>query len=38
VQEALAEAPELASTTSDDGFTALHLVAFFSGDAATAAL
>lgn len=32
------EAPELVSATTDDGFTALHLAAFFSGDAHCAAL
>jgi uncharacterized protein len=32
----LREKPELARTTSTDGFTALHLAAFFSGDAETA--
>ena len=32
LEEALAETPHLAGATTDDGFTALHLAAFFSGD------
>ena len=36
VREALGEAPELVNATTDDGFTALHLVAFFSGDVESA--
>ena len=36
VEAALFEAPELASAVTDDGFTALHLTAFFSGDAQVA--
>ena len=36
VREALAEEPELANAATDDGFTALHLAAFFSGDVESA--
>ncbi len=35
-EEALVESPERATATTDDGFTALHLAAFFSGDARSA--
>jgi ankyrin repeat protein len=38
VRAALEESPELATATTDDGFTALHLAAFFSGDAECARL
>lgn len=38
VAEALGEAPDEARATTDDGFTALHLAAFFSGDAESARL
>lgn len=38
VKEALGKSPHLASATTDDGFTALHLAAFFSADVACARL
>ena len=37
LEETIAETPHLVGATTDDGFTALHLAAFFSADGACAA-